>query len=216
LSFDNATVSCTANIYVQELLFSLQDHGLSGLEFLNGIPGAVGGCIAMNAGAFGKTIGELVTGITILNGKGQRELVNADKIEWGYRTTVFPLKDFIILEACFRLEPSEPHHVAKKMEEFYHNRASQKLLPANTFGSVFKNGINYYAGSLIEQCGLKGFHVGDAYISEKHANFIINRGSASSQDIYKLMCIVQKRVKEKFDIELRPEVHLWGDFDYEE
>ncbi|MGC9337387.1 MAG: UDP-N-acetylmuramate dehydrogenase [Candidatus Cloacimonadia bacterium] len=216
LSFDDATVNCSTNTSVQELLLSLQGRGLSGLEFLNGIPGTVGGCIAMNAGAFGHTIGEFVNELTIINGNGAKGHLNSNKIMWDYRKTVFPLQDFIILEACFGLKPSDPQQVAKKMQEFYHKRTSRKLLAVNTFGSVFKNGSNYYAGSLIEQCGLKGYHEGDAYISEKHANFIINRGNASSQDVYKLICTAQKKVKEMFNIELEPEVHLWGNFDYEE
>lgn len=216
LTFDYDAIISSANNSVKELLASLQKQGLSGLEFLSGIPGTVGGCIAMNAGAFDHTISEFVESITIVNGSGKKEQLTPDKIIWDYRKTVFPSVDFIILEVAFRLKPSEPEQVAKKMQKFYDKRTSKKLLHANTFGSVFKNGFNYYAGPLIEQCGLKGYHIGDAYISETHANFIINRGNATSLDIYKLMCIVQQRVKNKFNIELKAEVHLWGDFSYEE
>ena len=202
----------SANIEVSHLLKMCQKYGLSGLEFLSGIPGTIGGVVEMNAGAFDHSIAEMLKEIVIINENGELEKISSENIHFNYRKIDFKRTNYIIIEAVFKIKREPPKKVEDLCKEYFFNRSSKFLLGCHTFGSVFKNGDNYYAGELLEKCGLKGYRIGDAQISEKHANFIINIGKATSNDIYKLIKIMRMKVFKKFNIKLETEVKFWGDF----
>jgi UDP-N-acetylmuramate dehydrogenase len=185
---------------------------MSGLEFLTGIPGSVGGMIGMNAGAFDHTIGDILQEIIIINEEGGLEKISAGDIEFDYRKINIKRKNYIIYEAVFNVKKDAQHKIQNLCNQYLSRRSSRFLLNALTFGSVFKNGKDYFAGELLEKCGLKGYRIGDAKISETHANFIINIRNATSCDVFGLMKIMKQKVQEKFAITLMPEVKLWGDF----
>ncbi len=189
-------------------------EGLSNLEFIAGIPGTIGGLVAMNAGAFGKEISTYLSYIKLITDAGEEKIINKEEIHFGYRCMNVQSKNFIITEASFFMDQKTMQEVKKTCDDYLQQRKSKDLWQKNTFGSTFKNGANYYAGELIEKCGLKGFRIGGAMISKDHANFIINDNDATSKDIFLLIQKMKEEVKKKFSVDLEPEVHLWGDFSY--
>jgi len=189
-------------------------EGLSGLEFLSGIPGTVGGIIAMNAGAFGHDVDSVIDSIKVVTHEGKLVSVQAKNIKSSYRKTTLPFENYIITEGTFNVHKKNMLEVKELCDSYISQRRSSNLRHALTFGSTFKNGPDYYAGELIEKCGLKGYAIGDAQISKTHANFIINNGNASSKDVYLLIKKMKDEVKKKFEIDLELEVKLWGDFSY--
>jgi len=189
-------------------------EGLSGLEFLSGIPGTVGGIIAMNAGAFGHDVDSVIDSIRGVTHEGKIVSVQADEIDFSYRKTKLPFENYIITEGTFNVHKKNMHVVKELCDSYISRRKSTNLWHTLTFGSTFKNGKDYYAGELLEKCGLKGYSIGDAQISKTHANFIINNGNASSRDVYLLIEKMKDEVKKKFGINLELEVKLWGDFSY--
>ena len=189
-------------------------EGLSGLEFLSGIPGTMGGIIAMNAGAFGHDVGSAIDSIKVVSHEGKILNIQAEEIEFSYRKTTLPLEQFIIIEGTINVQKRNMQEVKDLCDSYISQRKSTNLWHALTFGSTFKNGVDYYAGELIEKCGLKEFAIGHASISKSHANFIINNGTASSKDVYLLIQKMKDEVLEKFGKNLELEVKLWGDFSY--
>ncbi len=180
------------------------EHKLQGLEFLAGIPGTIGGALAMNAGAFGSEIWQFVKRINLINKKGELFSLTAHDLIIGYRNVKLPEHSWI-LSGEFELESGDNSFRIKELLKLRNS-----LQPIGTFncGSVFKNPENGYAAKLIEDSALKGFRVGGAHISSKHANFIINDANASAEDILKLIRLVQSVVKQKQGIELELELRL--------
>ncbi len=189
-------------------------EGLSGLEFLTGIPGTTGGIIAMNAGAFGHDVESAIDSIKVVTHEGKIVSMKAENIEFSYRKTKLPFEQYIITEGTFNVQKKNMLEVKELCDSYFSQRKSKNLWHNLTFGSTFKNGSDYYAGELIENCGLKGYSIGDAQISKSHANFIINNGNASSKDVYLLIQKMKDEVKNKFGKNLELEVKLWGDFSY--
>jgi len=189
-------------------------EGLSGLEFLSGIPGTMGGIIAMNAGAFGHNVDSALDSIKTVTHEGKIVRIQAENMEFSYRKTKLPFEKFIITEGTFNVQKKNMQEVKELCDSYISQRKSKNLWLALTFGSTFKNGADYYAGELVEKCGLKGYSIGDAQISKSHANFIINNGDASSKDVYLLIRKMKDEVRKKFGINLELEVKLWGDFSY--
>ena len=180
------------------------DNCLSGLEFAIGIPASVGGAVCMNSGCFGKTIGEYVVYV-----KGENGIYNNKNCNFDYRTSRFSQEG--ILQVCFKLKPWDNETIQGKLEHYKKIRFN-KAPKGKSCGSVFKN-EEYFAGKLIDEAGLKGFSIGGAKISEKHANYVINYNNATSQDIYSLIKHVKKRVYSLFEIDLKEELKYVGDFD---
>ena len=184
--------------------------GLSGLEWAAGIPGSVGGAIAMNAGAHGHSMGELVRWVDLVDAAGNEERVLSDRIRFGYRSTRFPLPGYIVsagLELLVRTEPEVLEETKRCLEEH------KRRLPfgwANA-GSVFKNPPGDFAGRLIEAAGLKGARVGGAEVSVKHANVIVNIGQATAADIQGLMETITARVQQDFGVRLVSEIQVVGE-----
>jgi len=173
-----------------------QNESLQGLEFLAGIPGTVGGALAMNAGCWGANIGDLVKEVEVMDKNGRIENLKKNQIKFAYRKS--SLVKYIILSSLLRLKKGNRPEIRKNIKKYLENRSRSQDLTGSGAGCIFKNPKNNAAGRLIELCGLKGRNIGDAYISERHANFILNKGNARAKDVLQLMRIAQKQVKDKF------------------
>ena len=184
-------------------------RSLAGLEFAVGTPGTVGGALRMNAGSRDEWLGGSVASVTMLTPEDGLVRVAGGDIEWGYRTSSIA-PDAVVVECEIAAHPADPFAVRGKMEASLARRRNTQPLSDPSCGSVFKNPEGASAAKLIEDAGLKGLAVGGARVSEKHANFIVNAGSATARDVVELMRIVQTKVYEEHGIELAPEVRLLG------
>ena len=184
--------------------------GLTGGEFLAGIPGSIGGALAMNAGAFGVEIWEIVEQVETITRKGERVKRTAVDFNVGYRHVDLPGDEWFI-SAIIRFEKDHKGQAQNRIKELLATRAATQPTGQFSCGSVFKNPDDDFAARLIQECGLKGFAVGNAHVSEKHANFIINNGKANAEDIETLILHIQKTVADNFSIELIPEVKILGE-----
>ena len=185
------------------------ENGLTGLEFAHGIPGTLGGGIYMNAGAYGGEISQVLESVTILSRDGTvREDIPADDLDLSYRHSCFMENDAIILYAIIKLQPGDKDQIKAKMDDLMQRRRTSQPLEYPSAGSTFKRPVGGYAAALIDEAGLKGFTVGGAQVSEKHAGFVINRGRATCKDVLELMAQVQQRVRAHSGIDLEPEVRV--------
>lgn len=182
---------------------------LEGFEFATGVPGTVGGAIAGNIGTRDDWIASRVVSMNVLDEEGHLSRKSADEVPWRYRRSGLTPRT-VILEAGFRLVPGNRAKIRSRMERSRLRRRSSQPLDLPSAGSVFKNPKGASAGRLIEQVGLKGAHIGGAQISEKHANFIVNRGNASAQDVVDLIVLARERVREAHGIVLQPEIRFVG------
>ncbi len=208
IEVDNETVKVGAGVMLGRLVSFLADKGLGGLEFLAGIPGTVGGAIAMNAGAWGDEIGNYVEQATLIS-KISREIVR-DKIKFSYRSSDVYKKEFIIVDVLLKVKNCDKEEINRKIKEYSSKRKASQPLGLPNCGSMFKNPQGDYAGRLIEAAGLKGRRDGDAQISEAHANFIVNLGGAKSENVVKLIKLCEAEVFKKFNIKLEPEIKFIG------
>ncbi|MCQ2425733.1 MAG: UDP-N-acetylmuramate dehydrogenase [Lachnospiraceae bacterium] len=182
-------------------------QGLSGMEFLYGIPGSVGGAVYMNGGAYGGEIAQICRSVTALNlTTGETETREGEENGFGYRHSAYMDGNLIVLSAVFELTPGEPEIIRAAMEDLMARRREKQPLSYPSAGSFFKRCPPYFAGKLIEDTGLKGLTVGGAQVSEKHAGFVINRGDATSADVKALALLVIDRVREKYGVTLSREV----------
>jgi UDP-N-acetylmuramate dehydrogenase len=204
-------VIATAGVTLGKLCHVAADMGLSGAEFLAGIPGTVGGALNMNAGANGGCAGDLVAGITVLDAQGAVRTLVCEELEWGYRNSTVAHDGFCVLEATFSLTQSSPDKVHQRVYQALRERCRRQPLGARSAGSIFKRPPGDYAGRLLEEAGAKGLRVGGAEISRKHANFIVNTGSATAADILNLIRLAQKTVYERFGVWLELEVCVVGE-----
>ena len=209
VSFEGETASAGAGYSLVRLANRAAREGLSGLEFACGIPGTVGGAARMNAGAYGVEIGRIVTEIGTILPDGKVEFLRGDEVEWQYRQGVESSR--IIFTTKFKLFTQSIDKILNKMDNNMSSRRNSQ--PAGySAGSVFRNPEGEKAYKLILESGLKGERIGGAFVSEKHANFILNDGTATSDDIFRLIRKAQKIVMDKFGFELRPEIRLIGEF----
>lgn len=187
-----------------------QQNGLAGLEFASGIPGSVGGGVMMNAGAYGGELKDAVESVVCYYLPEQRLYeVTAEKCQFGYRDSFFKkLPGNVIISAVFRLHEGDKDEIAAKMRELNERRRDKQPLDLPSAGSAFKRPEGHYAAALIDEAGMKGFSVGGAQVSEKHAGFIVNTGNATSADIHELMKQVRKRVYDNSNVLLEPEIIL--------
>lgn len=185
-------------------------RGLTGMEFAVGTPGSVGGAVVMNAGTAGDWIGTRVVSVTTWGPQLGLQVRSADAIDWGYRHTSLPAGE-VVVEAELQLQPGDAQEMSKRMRELLERRKGAQPLEYPSCGSVFRNPDGASAGALVDQAGLKGVMCGGAQVSEKHANFIVNKsGSASAEDVRSLICKMQETVKKEFGIELETEVRFLG------
>jgi len=209
ISSKGTIVTVGAGVSLDKLIIYCTQRGLSGFEQLTGIPGQIGGCLRLNAGAFGRETSDCLSNVRLLDGYGTLEKREKKDIRVGYRFTDIA-EESIIVEAQFVFTEGNPKQMECEQQVFLRERKSKQPLSLPSAGSVFKRPPGDYAGRLIEETGCKGLRIGDAMVSRKHANFIVNCHLASAQDVLRLVDEVQLRVFKQFGIELTLEVHLIG------
>lgn len=201
-----------AGCLLSQVAAEAKRQSLSGLEFASGIPGTVGGALVMNAGAYGGEMKDVLKSVHVLNRDGSEEILTAEQYEGTYRSSAIMKSGAIVLSAVFSLEEGEESRIAEKMKELNGRRREKQPLEYPSAGSTFKRPEGYFAGKLIQDSGLSGYRVGGAQVSEKHCGFVINKGGATSEDIYRLMQDCIRKVKEETGVTLEPEVRLIGEF----
>lgn len=185
------------------------NNGLSGMEFAHGIPGTVGGGVYMNAGAYGGEICQICQCVEVLTQAGEYKCYNAEEMDFSYRHSRLEGSGEIVISATFHLQPKPQEEIRRRMQELMNKRKASQPLEFPSAGSAFKRPVGGYAAALIDGAGLKGFRVGDAAVSEKHAGFVINLGNATSCDVQELLKQVAKKVKDSSGIALHPEIRIW-------
>ena len=184
---------------------------LSGLEFAVGIPGTIGGAVYMNAGAYDGEMAKVVTSVQVMDRQGQSSQLKADELDFSYRHTALQNSGLIVTSVTVSLQPGEAESIKAKMDDFSQRRIAKQPLELPSAGSMFKRPVGYFAGTLIEQTGLKGYTVGGAQVSTKHAGFVVNVGGATAKDVLQLIRDVQDRVLAAQGVQLEPEVLVLGE-----
>jgi len=207
---DGDLISAQAGAALAKVVSRSMSDELTGLEFCAGIPGSVGGAVWMNAGAYGKEMKDVIKTVSLLDAAGKKKIMSRDEISFGYRKTEFP-PDAIILGAQFKLKKGERAKIKKRISEILQWRQKKHPLEFPNAGSIFKNLPMQIAGKLIEEMGMKGMTVGDAQISPKHANFIVNSGKATASDVLELIALIQARAEKEKGVSLEPEVVIVGE-----
>ena len=201
-------ITLGAGCKLGEISYKLADKNISGFEFASGIPGTIGGAIRMNAGAYGSEMKDIVNSITYIDRDGQISKINNKEAKFEYRNSIFSKKDYIIIETEIELESGKKEEIIEKIKEYQKNRIEKQPIEYPSAGSVFKRGDGFITAKLIDECGLKGYQIGDAQISEKHAGFIINKGNAKAKDVEDLIKYIKKQVLEKFGVEIETEIEI--------
>nr|WP_106781630.1 UDP-N-acetylmuramate dehydrogenase [Lysinibacillus timonensis] len=186
-------------------------ESLTGFEFACGIPGSVGGAMAMNAGAYGGEIKDIIISSTVLTKEGKRIVLSKDELDLKYRHSIIAQEGYYVLSSLFQLEVGDKEEIDEKIADLTFKRESKQPLEFPSAGSVFKRPPGYFAGKLIQDSGLQGKGVGGAEVSTKHAGFIINKGDATASDYISTIKMVQSVVKDKFGVELELEVKIVGE-----
>ena len=185
------------------------NHGLSGMEFSHGIPGTVGGGVYMNAGAYGGEIRDICESVEVMDLQGNLRTLSNEQMQFSYRHSLLEEEGGIVVAAVFSLQMKEPEEIKARMKELQGKRSASQPLDLPSAGSAFKRPVGGYAAALIDAAGLKGFSVGGAAISTKHAGFAVNTGGATAEDVKALLKQVSDRVYENSGIRLEPEVRIW-------
>ena len=206
-----AEITVGSGYKTMALGIKLMNEELSGFEELSGIPGTIGGAIFMNAGAYGKEIKDINISTKCMGYDGEIfELSNKEQ-EFEYRSSVFNKKDYIILETKLRLEYGKKEEIKKKMDEYLSSRRERQPIEYPSAGSTFKRQDGVITAKLIDECGLKGFKIGGAKVSEKHAGFVINYDNATAKDVIDLIKHVKEKVDEKYGIKIKEEIRIVGE-----
>jgi UDP-N-acetylmuramate dehydrogenase len=207
---DGNKIVCRSGALLSSVSKEALKNSLTGLEFASGIPGTLGGAICMNAGAYGGEMKNVVKSVTVIK-DGAVVTLDGNECDFGYRKSRIMSEGMIVLEAVLELEHGNYDDIKSKMDELSKMRVEKQPLEYPSAGSTFKRPEGYFAGKLIDDCGLRGFRVGDAQISEKHCGFVVNRGKATAADVIELMKKVNDIVTEKFGVGLEPEVRIIGE-----
>ena len=185
------------------------NHGLTGMEFAHGIPGTVGGGVYMNAGAYGGEISQICRSVTVMDRNGKTRQLSREEMDFGYRHSILEESGEIVVSAVFGLAQDSPEAVKARMRQLQAKRSASQPLDLPSAGSAFKRPVGGYAAALIDQAGLKGYRVGNAAISGKHAGFAVNLGGATAHDVKELLTQVSDRVFAASGIRLKPEIRIW-------
>ena len=203
------TLTAEAGVSLARLADFACKQGLTGLEFAHGIPGTVGGAVCMNAGAYGGEMEQVIESVTVLFPDEGIRTLSCGEMDFSYRHSLLSDRpDAVVLRASFRLAPGDPETIREKMRELMARRKASQPLEYPSAGSTFKRPTGYFAGTLIESSGLKGLTVGGARVSEKHAGFVINTGTATAADVLAVIHQVQERVFAEKGVRLEPEVRI--------
>ena len=185
-------------------------EGLGGLEFACGIPGSIGGACFMNAGAYDGCMADVLDSVRVLTKDGDVVEIGAEDLELGYRTSLVRTKELVVLSARLGLVPKDKGQIRATMDDLMDRRRQKQPLEYGSAGSTFKRPVGYFAGKLIMDAGLKGYRVGDAAVSEKHAGFVVNLGAATADEVCQVIEHVQAEVERQFGVRLEPEVRFLG------
>jgi UDP-N-acetylmuramate dehydrogenase len=212
VSVEGNVIRAQAGASLAQMAAAALSHGLTGMEFASGIPGTVGGGVVMNAGAYGGELSQIVTEVSVLDINSEILVLDNETMEFGYRTSIIKSHPFIVTEVCVRLAQGDPADIRAKMDELAAKRREKQPLEYPSAGSTFKRPEGYFAGELIMNAGMRGYQVGGARVSDKHCGFVINAGDASAADIMDVISETRHRVRERFGVELEPEVVFLGNF----
>ena len=205
----NRIIAGAGTALSQAAQFALH-HGLTGLEALSGIPGTIGGCTAMNAGAYGREMTDVVESVRAMMPDGSIKVLDVKEMQFGYRTSAVMSLQAVVTEVTFLLAEEDPESIGSSMRDFAQRRRSKQPLNYPSAGSFFKRPEGHFAGALIEQAGLKGMREGGAAVSELHAGFIINTGGATAENVLTLVRKIRETVWKRSRVQLEPEVRFWG------
>lgn len=206
---DQTHIRVAAGVTMTRAALFAAGLGLSGLEFAHGIPGTVGGGVYMNAGAYGGEIRQVCESVEVMDRKGEISTVVCEDMDFSYRHSILEDNDSIVLSAVFSLTPMPQEQIREKMAELMTRRKNSQPLDLPSAGSAFKRPVGGYAAALIDQAGLKGFRVGGAGVSAKHAGFVVNHGGATAKDVKSVLRQVSDKVFASTGIRLEPEVRIW-------
>lgn len=210
---NNNIITCSSGVSLAKVCVFALKNSLSGLEFAWGIPGSCGGALFMNAGAYGSDMSDIILEGSHIKNDGTEEILEKDKLNLTYRKSYYTDKPFIITSIKIQLKNENPTIIRSKMYENILKRKTKQPLEFPNAGSMFKRPEGYYAGTLIEQCGLKGKKVGGAMVSPKHAGFIVNTGNATSNDVCNLVNLIKETVYKKTGVTLECEIKTLGNLD---
>ena len=206
---DDTRIRVAAGVTMTRAAVYAANLGLGGMEFAHGIPGTVGGGVYMNAGAYGGEICQICESVDVMDMEGNISTVECNCMKFSYRHSILEEQDGIVLSAVFKLEPKSQDEIREKMAELMTKRKTSQPLDLPSAGSAFKRPVGGFAAALIDQAGLKGFCVGGAGVSTKHAGFVVNNGGATAADVKEVLQQVAEKVYEKSGIRLEPEVRIW-------
>ena len=210
MSIENGTqLRVAAGVTMTRAAVFAANNGLSGMEFAHGIPGTVGGGVYMNAGAYGGEICQICQCVEVLTKEGEYKCYDVEEMDFSYRHSRLEGSGEIVISATFQLQPKSQEEIRGQMQELMNKRKTSQPLEYPSAGSAFKRPVGGYAAALIDDAGLKGFRVGDAAVSEKHAGFVVNLGNATACDVYEVLNQVARKVKDSSGIELHPEIRIW-------
>ena len=215
ISVEDNVIYAQAGALLSRVARTALEHGLTGMEFAAGIPGSLGGAVAMNAGAYGGEMKDILTDAEVLTPDGEIKILSLEELDLSYRHSCIFDEDYIVLSVHLQLEQGDKTVIRNRMDELARARREKQPLEYPSAGSTFKRPEGYFAGALIQEAGLKGYTVGGAQVSEKHSGFVVNRGGATAEEVLFLIKQVQKKVKSRFGVTMEPEVRMVGFTDTE-
>lgn len=209
---EQTKVTAGAGVLLSRLAREIAEESLAGFEFASGIPGTLGGAIAMNAGAYGGEIKDHIVSARILTRSGEVKVLSKEELELGYRKSIITRTADIVLEGTFMFSDGDKEEIKALMKDFNGRRRDKQPLEFPSAGSTFKRPEGYFAGKLIMDTGLAGYRVGDIMVSEKHCGFVVNAGNGTAAQVKELIEQVSMKVEEKYGVKLEPEVRFVGRF----
>lgn len=212
VSIDGERITAECGILLSTLSKMAAKRSLAGMEFASGIPGSLGGALAMNAGAYGGEMKDIVEWVEVLDWNLELVRLTNAEMKFGYRKSIIEPGNYIAVRCCLKLKKGDPEEINSIMAELAEKRKAKQPLHLPSAGSTFKRPEGYFAGKLIEDAGLKGYTLGGAQVSTLHCGFVVNNGNATARDVYDLIKHIQKTVLEKFNVKLEPEVKILGEF----
>ena len=207
---DGCTLTFGSGVSLAAASRKAAELGLSGMEFAVGIPGSIGGAVYMNAGAYDGQMKDVVTSVTVLDEAGNIRILGRDELDMGYRTSAVAKHNMIVLQVIIELKAGDKEQIKDRMNQLSELRKQKQPLEYPSAGSTFKRPEGYFAGKLIADAGLKGYSIGGAAVSEKHAGFVVNMGGATAKDVVELTDYIKKRIIEQFGVTLELEIKKVG------
>jgi len=211
ITVDGNKITAECGALLKDVSIAAAKESLTGFEFACGIPGSVGGAVFMNAGAYDGEISFVIEKAEVLNDQQELITLTKDELDLGYRQSVVMKKGYVVISATFNLEKGNKEKIDNRVNELTVRREERQPLEYPSAGSIFKRPEGYFAGKLIQDAGLKGFSIGGACVSEKHAGFVINKNHGTAKDVLDVIHHVQEEVKKQFGVELHPEVRILGE-----